>query len=169
MQTIDEAPASIEFRANESRWEALVYVGFGGWIVYDMASKGGWTAVVGVALFGSLFLLLAFGKAVGEPDRSVHLAFDEEGLLVPRVFGRRLPWTAVHSYALETGSENGSTLRVYVTEPELYGPKPTGLWETWLTSSSALTGIRMSISRLACDEKDIEVAFQRFAPQVRRI
>ncbi|KFC67248.1 hypothetical protein FG93_03983 [Bosea sp. LC85] len=166
LPTNTEAPVSIEFRGNESRWEALFYVGFGGWIVYELASKGGWTAVIGVALFGSLFLLLAVGKALGEPDRSVHLAFDEEGLWVPNVFARKVPWPAVQTYFIDPDRENGIVLLVGLTEPALYEPKVTEPLKTWPVTWS---GLRLPLHDVACREEEIEAAFRRFAPKVRRI
>jgi hypothetical protein len=73
----------IEFLGNESRWEALFYIGFGGCVAYYFASFGGATAIIGCVAFGVLFLLLAGAKAFGELDHSVYLSFDEEGLLAP--------------------------------------------------------------------------------------
>lgn len=166
MQTSAEAPASIKFRGNESRWEALFYVGLGGLIIHHLLSRDSSTAVVGSVLFGSLFLILAFGKALGEPDRSVHLAFDVEGLEVPNVFARKVPWTAVQTYSIDPDRENGLVLLVGLAEPALYEPKVTDPLKTWPVTWS---GFRLPLHNVACGEEEIEAAFRRFAPQVRRI
>lgn len=161
-----EAPTRIEFRGNESRWGALFYLGVGAVIIAYFVSKGGWTAIVGVGIFGSLFLLLAFGKAFGELDRSVYLAFDAEGLSVPTLFGQTLPWSAITGFAFETGTEGGFYLYVEVTEPRSYGPKS---WLSLITWPVFSQGFRLGLDTIACNEKAVEAAFRRFAPGARKV
>ena len=158
-------PSRIEFRGDDSRWSALFYLGVGGAIVAYFVSKGGWTAVVGAGIFGSLFLLLAFGKAFGELDRSVHLAFDEEGLLVPPLFERKLPWSAITGFALKYGNEGDLQLYVEVSEPKSYGSKSGLSLITWPVFSH---GFRFRLPPTACSEEVVEAAFRHFAPQVRK-
>jgi hypothetical protein len=160
------APNRVEFRGNESRWEALFYLGFGGVIVTYLVSKGGWTAIIGSAIFGSLFLLVAFGKAFGELDRSIYLAFDEEGLAAPHLFARKVPWSAIRTFSFDAGMESGTSLLVDVIEPTLFGPKVTNPWKA---SRVGRSGFRLSLDRVACRDEEIELAFRRFAPQVRKV
>ncbi|MDZ4369444.1 MAG: hypothetical protein U0987_20860 [Afipia sp.] len=166
VQAETKAPTRIEFRGNESRGEAFFYLGFGGFLVTLFVSKGGWTAIIGGTIFGSLFLLLAFGKAFGELDRSVYLAFDAEGLSVPTLFGQTLPWSAITGFAFETGTEGGFYLYVEVTEPRSYGPKSRLSLITWPVFSH---GFRLGLDSIACNEKAVEAAFRRFAPGARKV
>jgi hypothetical protein len=161
-----EAPASIEFRGNESRWGALFYVVLGGVLVCWLLSRGDETGVVGSIFIGPLFLLLAISKAVNEPDRSVHLALDEEGLLAPHIFERKLPWSAVQSYSLDLISDDGCALIVSVSELMRYEPKQTDPLATWPVTPS---GFRLHLGGVAFTEKDVDAAFRRFAPHVRRL
>lgn len=165
VQGESETPTRIEFRGDDSRWDALFHLGVGGAIVAHFVSKGGWTAIVGVGIFGSLFLLLAFGKAFGELDRSVHLAFDEEGLLVPPLFERKLPWSAITSFALKYGNEGGLELYVELIEPKSYGSRSRLSLITWPVFSH---GFRFRLPPTACSEEVVESAFRHFAPQVRK-
>ncbi|SEG79792.1 hypothetical protein [Bosea lathyri] len=167
MQPFDaQAPTSIEFRGNESRWEALFYAGFGVAIIWWAASKGGWTGIVGGIGFGVFFALLTFGKAMAEPDRSVRLAFDADGLLAPNVFARKLPWAAIEGFAFCPGSEIDDFLFVKVREPKLYEPIPKKPLEFWPVTQ---TGFRLAIAPLGCAPDDIEAAFRRFAPGIPKI
>ncbi|AZO76977.1 MULTISPECIES: hypothetical protein [unclassified Bosea (in: a-proteobacteria)] len=159
------APTRIEFRGNESRWGALFYLGVGGAIVAYFVSKGGWTAIVGVGVFGSLFLLLAFGKAFGELDRSVHLAFDEEGVMIPQAFAKKVPWDAVKSYSFDTPGDAPAVL-LHLVEPARFEPRVTNPLKTWLVT---WYGCNLPLHGVACSYEEIENAFRRFAPQVRKV
>lgn len=154
----------VEFRGNESRWEALFYLGFGGGGIYYFASIGGWAGIVGSAVVGLLAILLSFGKAFGEPDRSIHLAFDDEGLSAPHIFEKKLPWVAVDGYSFEgRWSEDRGALFVSVIEPATYKPKPKDPMETWPVTT---TGFRPQLCGIAGSHDDIEAAFRQFAPQI---
>ncbi len=165
VQAETKASNRVEFRGNESRWEALFYLGLGGAIVAYFVSKGGWTAIIGGGIFGFLFLLLAFGKAFGELNRSVHLAFDEEGLTAPQVFARKVPWSAIQSYSFDPNLEVQAVL-VDVVEPVRFEPKVTDPLKNWLVT---WYGFSLPLGGIACSYEDIEDAFRRFAPQVRKI
>lgn len=168
VQAESETPTRIEFRGNESRWEALFYLGACGLVLAYLIPMGGSSAILGGVFFGSLLLLVAFGKAFGEVDRSVHLAFDEEGLTVPHIFARKLPWIAVQSYSF-VDRDNGWALNVGLAESKLYEPHKlnfTSFLKPWPLTSS---GFRLPLDGVAGDEKDIELAFRRFAPQVRKV
>lgn len=162
------APNRIEFRGNERRWEALFYLGACGLVLAYLIPMGGSTALLGGVFFGSLLLLVAFGKAFGELDRSVHLAFDEEGLTAPHIFARKLPWIAVQSYSF-VDRDNGWALNVGLAEPKLYEPHKlnfTNFLRPWPLTRS---GFRLPLVGVAGSEKEIEAAFWRFAPQVRKL
>ncbi len=165
VQTESKASNRIEFRGNESRREAWLYLGLAGAAVAYFASKDRGTAVIGGGIFGFWFLLLAFGKAFGELDRSVHLAFDEEGLTVPRVFARKVPWSAIQSYSFDPNLEVHAVL-VDVVEPVRFEPKVTDPLKTWLVT---WRGFSLPLNEVACSDAEIEDAFRRFAPQVRKI
>jgi hypothetical protein len=161
-----ELSASIEFRGNDSRWHAAVDVGLGACIVYAVASAGGWTGIVGGVFVGGLFLLSAFGKAFGELDRTVHLAFDADGLSAPHILERKVPWTAIQAYSVNYGAASEGSMFVQVVEPKLYGARITGPLETWPVTP---TGFNLVIHGLDCDDADIEAAFRRFSPGIPRI
>lgn len=165
VQAETKAPTRIEFRGNESRWEALFYLGFGGMAVAYLVSKGGWAAIIAGGIVGFLFLLLAFGKAFGELDRSIHLVFDAEGITAPHAFVRKVPWDAVQSYSFDPNWDAKAVL-VHLTEPAHFEPKVTdplnGGAVTWY-------GFRLSLDKVACSYEEIEDAFRCLAPQVRKV
>ncbi|WP_129155235.1 hypothetical protein [Bosea sp. Tri-44] len=165
VQAETNAPNRIEFHGNESRWEALFYLGFGGFLVALLVSKGGWTAIIGGTIFGSLFLLLAFGKAFGDLDHSVHLAFDEEGLTAPYAFAKKVPWDAVQSYSFDTAGDAPAVL-IHLVEPARFEPKVSNPLKTWLVT---WYGCNLPLQGVACSYEAIEDAFRRFAPQVRKV
>lgn len=165
------APTRIEFRGNERYWETTFYVGAAGAIVttfINFIRTGGSAPIVGGLLIAPL-VLFALGRASRDLDRSVHLAFDEEGLMVPHVLTRAVPWTAVQSYSFVPGRKRGLVLSIGLIEPKLYGPhilNVSGFRMPWPFTRS---GVRLSLDGVAGNEKEIDAAFWRFAPQVRKV
>lgn len=155
----------VEFRGNESRWEAVFYLGCGAAIIWLIAtSYDGWRALLACSVFGAVFLILAYHKAFGDLDRSVHLAFDEAGLAVPHAFRRPIPWHAISRYDFEENEER-SNLRVWIDTPRLYDPLTDEPLETW---GATWWGARISLHPITADVGAIEAAFRRFAPHLHR-
>lgn len=172
MSTVDvqagtNALNRIEFRGNERRLEMFFYLSAAGAIVsafIKLIFTGGSAPIIG--LFIASLVLFALGRASRDLDRSVHLAFDEEGLTVPHVFTRKVPWAAVQSYSFGPGRNNGLVLSIGLNEPKSYGPTLdfASFRMRWPFTRS---GVRLSLDGVAGDEKEIDAAFRRFAPQVR--
>lgn len=163
----DDQPSlpRIEFRGNESRGEALFYLGFGTAIVWFIAtSYDGLGAIVSCFVFGGVFLILAFHKAFGDLDGSVHLSFDEAGLTMPHAFRRPIPWSAISRYDFEENDER-SNLRVWIDNPRLYEPLTHNPLATWVAT---WRGARVPLNLISGDVEAIEAAFRRFAPHLRR-
>jgi hypothetical protein len=159
-----DLPAGLEFRGNESRRGALADTGLGAGIVLLTALEGSWTALVCGALFGGSFLLSAFGQTFGELDRSVHLAFDEVGLTMPRAFHQRIPWSAITRYSFEQDDAQFDLL-VHIDNPRLYEPRTEAPLATW---AATWFGARLPLDWTSGDVDAIEAAFRRFAPHLRR-
>jgi hypothetical protein len=157
------APTRIEFRGDESRRDALFHLGVGGLALAYSISMGGLEAIFG-GFFGALFLLFAFGQAFRELDRSIHLVLDEEGITAPSVFVRKVPWDAVQSYSFDPNCDVKAVL-VHLPEPSRFEPKVTDPLAEWPVT---WYGFRLSLDGVACSYEEIEAAFRRFAPQVRK-
>jgi hypothetical protein len=167
----DQLPlASVEFRGNERRWETLCYLFAASAIVtgfIKFMSTGGSHWIVG-GMFITPLVFFALGRASRDFDRSIHLAFDEEGLTIPRVFTRKVPWTAVQSYSFAPDSNNGLVLSIGLIEPKLYGPQILMASNFRMSWPYARSGVRVSLDGVAGGEKEIDATFRRFAPQVRK-
>lgn len=179
MSTVDvqaetNAPNRIEFRGNGRRFEMAFYFGAAGAIVANFINlmnrigTGGWAPIAG-GLFISLFVLFALRKAFRDLDRSVHLAFDEEGLTVPDILIRKVPWAAVQSYSFDPGRHKGLVLSVGLIEPKLYRPHILDFTRFRRPWPFPRSGVRLSLAGVAGGEREIDAAFRRFAPQVRKV
>ncbi|MCP4560227.1 MAG: hypothetical protein GY873_15460 [Bosea sp.] len=164
VQAESETPTRIEFRGNESRWDALFHLGVGGWALAYSIPMGGLEAIVG-GFFGALFLLFAFGQAFRDLDRSIHLVLDAEGITAPSVFVRKVPWDAVQSYSFDPNWDVKAVL-VHLPEPSRFEPKVTDPLAGWPVT---WYGFRLSLDGVACSYEEIEAAFRRFAPQIRKV
>jgi len=155
----------IEFRGNESRWEALFYLAFGTAIVWYIArAYAGWATIFSCIFFGTVFLLLALYKAFGKLDRSVYLSFDDAGLAMPHAFRQPIPWSAVNRYAFKCSDESADLL-VWIETPRLYEPLTHNPLATW---AATRWGARLPLHSISGDVDAIEAAFRRFAPQIAK-
>lgn len=165
------APNRIEFRGNGRRWEMGFYLCAAGAIVttfINFIRTGGSAPIVGGLLIAPL-VLFALGRASRDLDRSVHLAFDEEGLTVPDILTRKVPWTAVQSYSFDPGRNKELVLSVGLIEPKLYRPHILDFTRFRRPWPFPRSGVRLSLAGVAGGEKEIDAAFRRFAPQVRNV
>lgn len=119
-----------------------------------------------VGFCGCLLIWAAYRRAIKIPERRVDLAFDGEGLSVPTIFDQKLPWSAVKRFAFEMWSEAGLMLYVEIAEPKSYGPRSRLSLPTW---PGFPHGFRLSLDTIACSKDEVEAAFRRFAPQVRKL
>lgn len=174
MSTVDakaetNAPNRIEFRGNERRWETGFYLCAAGAIVsafIKLIYTGGSGPIVGLLI--AAFVLFGLGRACRDFDRSVHLAFDEEGLTVPDILTRKVPWPAVQSYSFDPGRNKELVLSVDLIEPNLYRPHILDFTRFRSPWPFPRSGVRLSLAGVAGGEKEIDAAFQRFAPQIRK-
>lgn len=175
MSTVDvqaetNAPNRIEFRGNERRWEMLFYLSAAGAIVsafIKLIHTGGSAPIVVLVIAPPV--LFALGRACRDFDYSVHLAFDDEGLTVPDILTRKVPWAAVQSYSFDPGRDKGLVLSVGLIEPKLYRPHILDFTRFRRPWPFPRSGVRLSLAGVAGGEKEIDAAFRRFAPQVRKI
>jgi len=166
LQPDAEASAIVEFERDATDWILVVYVFLAVLAVGHIVTDGGWIALLGGGFFACFFLLAAYGRAITIPERRVDLAFDREGLSVPTVFDKKLPWSAVTGFALEHGHEDGLSLYVEVIEPKSYGPRSRLSLVAWPVFSQ---GFRLGLDSIACTEAGVESAFRRFAPRARKV
>ncbi|QEL23518.1 hypothetical protein FQV39_13715 [Bosea sp. F3-2] len=167
MQTNSDLSASLEFRGTDSRWAAIIYIALAGAAIHGAFAEGKAMTMGAVMLVGAALLLAALIKAIEEPDRSVRLAFDEEGLLLPHIFEQRIPWPEIPSYSVDNPED--SNLYVSIVGPDRFGIKSKGQYGGWDNFTKALTRFHVSLDYVDCTYDDIDAAFRRFAPAARRI
>jgi len=167
MSTVDvqadtETSAIIEFERSATDWLLVAFFALGAVAIGYFISNGG----LMVGFCGCLLFWAAYRRAIKVPERKIGLAFDCEGLLVPTVFNQKLPWSAIAGFGFETESESGRMLCVEVVELKSYGPKSKLSLLAW---PGFPDGFYLSLDSVTCSETEIEAAFRRFAPQVRKI
>jgi hypothetical protein len=122
---------------------------------------------IGLAVVALLFIWSVtkeFEK--GQSDRSPQLVFDSEGLTAPGLFGRKLPWAAITGFEVVEPSE-GTALILTVPDANRFEPSRASS-DNDIAVLVGSDRFRLEIGALDGTRADVEAAFQRFAPHLRK-
>lgn len=116
---------------------------------------------LGLVFFALFYWISARARARARADRAPKIVVDRDGLALPDIFPKPLPWAAIESLEIFR-NRYGANLQLRVDSPRARGYAPRGL--ALLPWSFGVRSISVDIAALEGEDEDLASAIRRFAP-----